>query len=136
MDVIATFLNCIKAYSQYKSFNYSAPFQKFKRLCLEFNETFGQNAEKNAKLQKENEKLKKTIVELKTEVAEDIGLLRIYELESENEKLKRTINQYESAFDVVEKEKERLEQELLELKEEIFGLKSFYGLPLKFRFRK
>lgn len=158
VDVISTFLNCIKSFSNegFADRGRSTPYQNFKKLCLEFHETFGLSAEKNIKLQKENEKLKKTITELKSDVAEDVSLIRIFELESENEtlkktnqeyksnfallqleneKLKKTISQYDSAFNVLEKEKERLEQELLELKEEVFGLKSFYGLPLKFRFR-
>ena len=61
---------------------------------------------------------------------------RIIELENENEKLKRQLAEYEKAFEKLEKENDKLTDTIGELKEEIFGLKSFYNLPLSFKFGK
>ena len=113
VDVISTFLNFTKSGNP-------SLIPKFKKLCYDF--THGLIGDT-----KKKEECDRRLAQYEQ---------AIDDLESENEKLRRKISQYEKAFDKLESENESLSEKVSELTEEVFGIKTFYNLPLSFKFKR
>jgi hypothetical protein len=111
VDIISTFLQFTKSGNPLL-------ISKFKKLCYDFTHGLIGDTKKKDESDKKLAQYEQAF----------------NKFESENEKLRRKLSQYEKAFDKLESENEILKDKNNELTEELFGIKSFYNLPLSFKF--
>ena len=126
--------------------------EKFHKLCGEYtapppNEELKEIneilQEEKEKLIEENRLLREKIENTQLKELNEKIIKKLRECEKQNEKLNKELILANQTIDRFENKNEELTEiliqksdELKELKEELFGLKSFYNLPLAFRFRR